>query len=139
MNPAQQLADGLLALGLAVAALAVLALLVQGVLRVVDGEASPGLHLALIGSAVGIAATALGALPALVLRTLPQRLEDSLSHIEQGDLQVQIRAGETDRLLRRLALSQQSAGQSVLLGALAVAAMLRQGQDERRSGAGAGT
>jgi predicted unusual protein kinase regulating ubiquinone biosynthesis (AarF/ABC1/UbiB family) len=55
---------------------------------------------------------------------LPQRLEDSLSRIEQGDLQVQIRAGETDRLLRRLALSQQSSGQSVLLGALAVAAAL---------------
>ena len=52
---------------------------------------------------------------------LPQRLEESLSRIEQGDLQVQIRAGETDRLLRRLALSQQSAGQSVLLGALTVA------------------
>ncbi len=55
---------------------------------------------------------------------LPQRLEDSLSRIEQGDLQVQIRAGETDRLLRRLALSQQTAGQAVLLGALAVAASL---------------
>ena len=55
---------------------------------------------------------------------LPQRLEDSLSRIEQGDLQVQIRAGETDRLLRRLSLSQQSAGQSMLLGALAVAAAL---------------
>jgi predicted unusual protein kinase regulating ubiquinone biosynthesis (AarF/ABC1/UbiB family) len=55
---------------------------------------------------------------------LPQRLEDSLSRIEQGDLQVQIRAGETDRLLRRLALSQQTAGQAVLLGALAVAAAL---------------
>jgi predicted unusual protein kinase regulating ubiquinone biosynthesis (AarF/ABC1/UbiB family) len=55
---------------------------------------------------------------------LPQRLEESLSRIEQGDLQVQIRAGETDRLLRRLALSQQSSGQSVLLGALAVAAAL---------------
>ena len=58
---------------------------------------------------------------------LPQRLEDSLSRIEQGDLQVQIRAGETDRLLRRLALSQQVAGQSVLLGALAVAAALLAG------------
>ena len=55
---------------------------------------------------------------------LPQRLEESLSRIEQGDLQVQIRAGETDRLLRRLALSQQSAGQSVLLGAFAVAAAM---------------
>ncbi len=55
---------------------------------------------------------------------IPRRLEESLARIEQGDLQVQIRAGETDRLLRRLALSQQSSGQSVLLGALAVAAAL---------------
>jgi predicted unusual protein kinase regulating ubiquinone biosynthesis (AarF/ABC1/UbiB family) len=55
---------------------------------------------------------------------LPQRLEDSLSRIEQGDLQVQIRAGETDRLLRRVALSQQSAGQAMLLGALLVSAAL---------------
>jgi hypothetical protein len=55
---------------------------------------------------------------------IPRRLEESLSRIEQGDLQVQIRAGETDRLLRRLALAQQSAGQSFLLGGLAVAASL---------------
>lgn len=53
---------------------------------------------------------------------LPRRLEDSLARVEQGDLQVQIRAGETDRLLRRLALAQQSSGQSILLGGLAVAA-----------------
>ncbi|MEX0588919.1 MAG: AarF/ABC1/UbiB kinase family protein, partial [Cyanobium sp.] len=46
---------------------------------------------------------------------IPKRLDDSLARIEQGDLQVQIRAGETDRLLRRLALAQQSAGQSMLL------------------------
>ncbi|MCS5693718.1 AarF/ABC1/UbiB kinase family protein [Cyanobium sp. FGCU-6] len=55
---------------------------------------------------------------------IPRRLDESLSRIEQGDLQVQIRAGETDRLLRRLALAQQSAGQSFLLGALGVAAAL---------------
>lgn len=55
---------------------------------------------------------------------IPRRLEESLARIEQGDLQVQIRAGETDRLLRRLAVSQQLAGQSVLLGALVVAASL---------------
>ena len=53
---------------------------------------------------------------------IPRRLEESLARIEQGDLQVQIRAGETDRLLRRLALSQQLTGQSMLLGGLAVAA-----------------
>ena len=55
---------------------------------------------------------------------IPRRLEESLSRIEQGDLQVLIRAGETDRLLRRLALAQQSTGQSFLLGGLAVAAAL---------------
>jgi predicted unusual protein kinase regulating ubiquinone biosynthesis (AarF/ABC1/UbiB family) len=55
---------------------------------------------------------------------IPRRLDDSLARIEQGDLQVQIRAGETDRLLRRLALAQQSAGQSMLLAGLAVAASL---------------
>ena len=55
---------------------------------------------------------------------IPRRLDESLSRIEQGDLQVQIRAGETDRLLRRLALAEQSTGQSFLLGGLAVAASL---------------
>jgi predicted unusual protein kinase regulating ubiquinone biosynthesis (AarF/ABC1/UbiB family) len=55
---------------------------------------------------------------------IPRRLDESLARIEQGDLQVQIRAGETDRLLRRLALAQQSSGQSMLLAGLAVAAAL---------------
>ena len=55
---------------------------------------------------------------------IPKRLDESLARIEQGDLLVQIRAGETDRLLRRMAISQQSAGQSVLLGALAIASAL---------------
>jgi predicted unusual protein kinase regulating ubiquinone biosynthesis (AarF/ABC1/UbiB family) len=53
---------------------------------------------------------------------LPRRLEDNLARLEQGDLQVQIRAGETDRLLRRLALSQQASAQAVLLAGLSVAA-----------------
>ncbi|MDA0717226.1 MAG: AarF/ABC1/UbiB kinase family protein [Cyanobacteria bacterium] len=55
---------------------------------------------------------------------IPKRLDESLARIEQGDLQVQIRAGETDRLLRRMALAQQAAGQSMLLAGLAVAAAL---------------
>ena len=53
---------------------------------------------------------------------LPKRLDEGLARLEQGDLQLQIRAGESDRLLRRLALSQQLSGQAVLLGALAIAA-----------------
>ena len=53
---------------------------------------------------------------------LPKRLEESLSRLEQGDVQVQVRSGDTDRLLRRLALAQQFTSQSFLLGGLAVAA-----------------
>ena len=55
---------------------------------------------------------------------LPRRLDEGLARLEQGDLQLQVRAGETDRLLRRLSLAQQSTGQSFLLGALALAAAL---------------
>jgi len=53
---------------------------------------------------------------------LPRRLDEGLARLEQGDLQLQVRAGETDRLLRRLSLAQQSSGQAFLLGALALAA-----------------
>jgi len=55
---------------------------------------------------------------------LPRRLDEGLARLEQGDLQLQVRAGETDRLLRRLSLAQQSTSQAVLLGALALAAAL---------------
>jgi predicted unusual protein kinase regulating ubiquinone biosynthesis (AarF/ABC1/UbiB family) len=53
---------------------------------------------------------------------LPGRLEATLLRLEQGDLQVQIRAGETDRQLRRLALSQQSSARAILTGGLLLAA-----------------
>ena len=44
--------------------------------------------------------------------------------IIQGDLQVQIRAGETDRQLRRMVTAQLAIGQSVLLGCLTLATAL---------------
>ena len=51
----------------------------------------------------------------------PRRLDESLERLEQGDLQLQVRLGESDRQFRRMALAQQSIGQSVLLGCLALA------------------
>ena len=72
------------AIGLAVALCGVLALLVQSLAQVLAGTAAPGLRLALLGGAAGFATTALGALPALVLRGLPQRLEDSLLGMAAG-------------------------------------------------------
>ncbi len=71
------------ALGLGLALLAVLALLAQSVMQLTDA-AGTGLRHALLGGAAGFAATALGALPALVLRSMPQRLEDSLLGLAAG-------------------------------------------------------
>jgi ZIP family zinc transporter len=72
------------ALGLGLGLLAVLALFVQSLAQLAIGNAAPGLRLALIGGAAGFATTALGALPALVLRGLPQRVEDSMLGLAAG-------------------------------------------------------
>ena len=72
------------AFGLGLALLAVLALLAQSIVQVTAGETPAGLRYALLGGAAGFAATALGALPALVLRSIPQRLEDSLLGLAAG-------------------------------------------------------
>ena len=72
------------AIGLAIALLGVLTLLLQSLFQVASGSAAPGLRLALLGGGAGFATTALGALPALVLRGLPPRLEDSLLGMAAG-------------------------------------------------------
>ena len=74
----------LIALGLGIALFGVLALLLQSLLQIADGTATAGLRLAMLGGAAGFATTALGALPALLLRGLPQRLEDSLLGLAAG-------------------------------------------------------
>ena len=55
---------------------------------------------------------------------LPKRLDESLERLEQGDLQLQIRMGESDRQLRRMINAQRSMGQSILLGCLGISAAL---------------
>tara|TARA_Y100001968_G_scaffold297456_1_gene306482 strand:- start:77643 stop:79295 length:1653 start_codon:yes stop_codon:yes gene_type:complete len=55
---------------------------------------------------------------------IPKRLDESLERLEQGDLQLQIRMGESDRQLRRMINAQQSMGQSVLLGCLGITCAL---------------
>jgi ZIP family zinc transporter len=72
------------ALGLGLGLLAVVALLGQSLAQLAGGNAAPGLRLAMLGGAAGFAATALGALPALVLRSLPQRVEDSMLGLAAG-------------------------------------------------------
>lgn len=71
-------------LGLAAALLFVLLLLVQSIGRIVSGEISGVFLLAIIGGTAGFVTTALGALPALVLRSIPQKLEDSMLGMAAG-------------------------------------------------------
>lgn len=71
-------------LGLAVALIALLALLAQSVVGLLAGSAIVTPRYALFGGAAGFAATALGALPALALRGIPQPLEDSLLGMAAG-------------------------------------------------------
>ena len=72
------------ALGLGLGLLTVVALLAQSVVQIAAGEAGVGLRYAMTAGAAAFAATALGALPALVLRGIPQRLEDSLLGFAAG-------------------------------------------------------
>ena len=55
---------------------------------------------------------------------LPKRLDENLERLEQGDLQLQVRMGESDRQLRRMINAQQTLGNSVLLGSLAISSAL---------------
>ena len=63
----------LVALGLLLALAAVLLLLLQSLVVLAAGDITAGMRYGLIGGAAGFAATALGALPALFLRAVPQR------------------------------------------------------------------
>ena len=58
----------LVAMGLALALLGVIVLFGQSITQVLAGNAAPGLRLALYGGVAGFATTALGALPALLMR-----------------------------------------------------------------------
>lgn len=72
------------AAGLLLATLVVVALLVSSVTRLVAGSDLAGLRLALLGGLAGAVATALGALPALILRELPRRVEAVLLGFAAG-------------------------------------------------------
>lgn len=74
----------LAALGLAFALAAVLILLVQSIMHLSNSPSSENLQLALIGGTAGFVATTVGALPALLFRSLPQAMEDSLLGIAAG-------------------------------------------------------
>jgi ZIP family zinc transporter len=125
-------AHGWATFGLGVALLAVIVLLAQSIVQVLAGEIAAGVRFALLGGAAGFAATAFGALPALVLRSLPQRVEDSLLGFAAG---MMLAASAFSLLLPGLAAGEQILGSKglaagvVVLG-MALGVLLMLGLDE---------
>ena len=120
------------ALGLGLALIGVLALLIQSLAQLAGGNAAPGLRLALLGGAAGFATTALGALPALVLRGLPQRVEDSLLGLAAG---MMLAASAFSLLLPGLEagaemLGSKPLGAGVVVVGMALGVLLMLGLDE---------
>lgn len=74
----------LAAFGFGIALLGILALLAQSVAEVLSGEINMALRYAMLGGLAGFVATALGALPALALRAIPQRIEDAMLGLAAG-------------------------------------------------------
>ncbi len=55
---------------------------------------------------------------------IPKRIDDNLERLEQGDLQLQIRMGESDRQFKKMFTAQKSLGHSILMGSLAISSAL---------------
>lgn len=120
------------AMGLGLALLVVLFLLGQSLAQIAVGNAPAGLQLALLGGLAGFATTALGALPALVLRGLPQRVEDSLLGFTAG---MMLAASAFSLLLPGLdagseLLASKPLGAAVVVTGMALGVLLMLGLDQ---------
>lgn len=104
------------ALGLGLSALAVAALFLSSAARVLEGEADAALRYGLTGGLVAFAATSLGAVPALFLRGISSRTEDTLLGLAAG---MMLAASSFSLLLPGLASGEEITG-GAFLGGLAV-------------------
>ncbi|MDC3041053.1 AarF/ABC1/UbiB kinase family protein [Prochlorococcus sp. AH-736-B08] len=55
---------------------------------------------------------------------IPKRIDESLERLEQGDIQLQIRMGESERQFRKMFTAQKTLGHSILIGSLSIASAL---------------
>ena len=55
---------------------------------------------------------------------IPKRIDESLERLEQGDLQLQVRMGESDRQFKKMFTAQKSLGHSILIGSLSISSAL---------------
>ena len=118
--------------GLALAMAVVAWLLLASLWRVATGEAGAALRLGMLGGMAGFAATALGALPALILRDLSNRTEDTMLGLAAG---MMLAASSFSLILPGLAAGESLTGSTtvgaftVVLG-LGLGALLMLGLDQ---------
>lgn len=120
------------AVGLGLALVAVVLLLVFSNWKLLTGEGVPGLRLALIGGAAAFGATALGGLPALAMRSMPQKLEDSLLGMAAG---MMLAASAFSLILPGLEAADRMVGKGlpaalVVVGGMAIGVVLMLGLEE---------
>jgi ZIP family zinc transporter len=129
---AQLQAHPLTAAGFGLALLAVVGLFVQSLLLVAGGQGAGVAGHALLGGLAGFAATALGALPALVLRRIPQKLEDTMLGLAAG---MMLAASAFSLILPGLEagagiLGSESLGAAVVVLGMALGVLMMLGLDE---------
>ncbi|MDP3212137.1 ZIP family metal transporter [Methylotenera sp.] len=81
---AQAQSSPMISLGLVLALFAVTTLLTQGLYHFVTGLSKPEVLLALAAGSAGFLTTSIGAAPALIVKNIPQRIEDSLLGFAAG-------------------------------------------------------
>lgn len=118
--------------GLMLALAGIAWLLVTSVGQIARGEAEASLRLGLLGGLAGLAATTLGALPALLLRKLSSRSEDTLLGLAAG---MMLAASSFSLILPGLAAGEDISGSrvigaTVVVVGLALGALLMLGLDQ---------
>ncbi|HEY9097865.1 MAG TPA: ZIP family metal transporter [Thiobacillus sp.] len=129
---AQAYAHPYISAGLGLALAAVAWLLLASVWRVATGDADAALRLGLLGGMAGFAATAIGALPALFLRGLSNRTEDTMLGMAAG---MMLAASSFSLILPGLAAGEQITGNTTLgaltvVGGLGLGVLLMLGLDQ---------
>ncbi len=122
----------LIASGLGIATVALLALLAQSMVLVLLEDTPTHSRYAVLGGVAGFLATTLGALPVMVLRGIPQRLEDSLLGMAAG---MMLAASAFSLLLPGLEagaelLNNKPLGAGVVVVGMALGVLLMLGLDE---------
>ena len=108
------------AVGLMVAGGLVAGLILLSNWRLLTGAPIPGLGLALTGGTVAFAATALGGVPALAVKAMPQKLEDSLLGMAAG---MMLAASAFSLLLPGLDAAEKLFGRGLFAAVVVVAGM----------------